>query len=76
MERQPAGRSDDANFLDRRIPAINFFTGFHRDYHRPTDDWPLIDAEGTTRVATLALEFAARIAERPGKPEFVTPPRR
>jgi hypothetical protein len=71
-----AGRSDDANFLDRRIPAINFFTGFHRDYHRPTDDWPLIDAEGTARVASLALEFAARIAERQGKPEFVTPPRR
>jgi len=71
-----AGRSDDSNFIDRRIPAINFFTGFHRDYHRPTDDWPLIDVEGTTRVATLALEFAARIAERPDKPEFVTPPQR
>jgi hypothetical protein len=71
-----AGRSDDSNFIERRIPAINFFTGFHRDYHRPTDDWPEIDAEGTARVATLALEFAARIAARPDKPEFVTPPRR
>ncbi len=71
-----AGRSDDSNFLDRRIPAINFFTGFHRDYHRPSDDWPLIDAKGTARVATLALEFAARIAARPDRPEFITPPRR
>jgi Peptidase family M28 len=66
-----AGRSDDASFLDRRVPAINFFTGFHRDYHRPTDDWDKIDAPGTARVATLALEFAARIAERPARPEFV-----
>ena len=41
-----AGRSDDANFIDRRIPAINFFTGFHPDYHRPTDDWEKIDARG------------------------------
>ncbi len=71
-----AGRSDDSNFLDHRIPAINFFTGFHRDYHRPSDDWQLIDAEGTARVATLALEFAARIAARTDRPEFVTPPRR
>jgi hypothetical protein len=71
-----AGRSDDFNFLERRVPAINFFTGFHRDYHRPTDDWPLIDADGTARVATVALEFAARIAQRGDKPEFVTPPRR
>jgi peptidase M28-like protein len=54
----------------RRVPAINFFTGFHGDYHRPTDDWDKIDALGTKRVATLALEFAAHIAERPTKPEF------
>ena len=59
-----AGRSDDSNFLARRIPAINFFTGFHDDYHRPTDDWNKIDAPGTARVATLALEFAARIARQ------------
>jgi Zn-dependent M28 family amino/carboxypeptidase len=65
-----AGRSDDSSFLERRIPAINFFTGFHSDYHRPSDDWDKIDAAGTARVATLALEFAARIAERADRPEF------
>jgi len=65
------GRSDDASFLDRSIPAINFFTGFHTDYHRPGDDWDKIDAAGTARVATLALEFAARIAQRDTRPEFV-----
>ena len=71
-----AGRSDDSSFIDRGVPAVNFFTGFHSDYHRPGDDWQKIDADGTARVATLALEFVARIAERPGKPEVVTPPRR
>jgi hypothetical protein len=65
-----AGRSDDSNFIDRRIPAINFFTGFHADYHRPSDDWDKIDAAGTKRVATLALELAARLAERTTRPEF------
>ena len=66
-----AGRSDDYNFLSHRVPAINFFTGFHADYHRPTDDWERIDAPGTRRVATLALELAAQIAERATRPEFV-----
>ena len=70
-----AGRSDDSSFIDRRIPAINFFTGFHNDYHRPGDDWDKIDAAGTRRVATLALELAARLAARIDRPEFV-PPRR
>ena len=68
-----AGRSDDSSFIDRRIPAINFFTGFHPDYHRPGDDWDKIDAPGTQRVATLALELAARLAARSERPEFVAP---
>jgi hypothetical protein len=67
-----AGRSDDSSFLDRRVPAVNFFTGFHNDYHRPSDDWERVDVPGTTRVATLALEFAARLAARDTKPEFVS----
>jgi hypothetical protein len=57
-----AGRSDDSSFLAARVPAVNFFTGFHPDYHRPTDDWQKIDKAGTARVAALALEFAARLA--------------
>jgi hypothetical protein len=60
-----AGRSDDSSFIDARVPAINFFTGFHADYHRPTDDWQKIEKTGTARVAALALEFAARLAADP-----------
>ncbi|MDA1185481.1 MAG: M20/M25/M40 family metallo-hydrolase [Acidobacteria bacterium] len=65
-----AGRSDDASFGDRRIPALHFFTGFHDDYHRPSDDWDRIDPAGTARVATLAFEVAARIAARRDRPAF------
>jgi peptidase M28-like protein len=57
-----AGRSDDSSFIDAHVPGVNFFTGFHADYHRPSDDWEKIDKAGTARVATLALEFAARLA--------------
>jgi hypothetical protein len=70
-----AGRSDDSSFINKRVPAINFFTGFHTDYHRPSDDWEKIDADGTKRVATLALALAARLASRSDKPEFVQPRR-
>ena len=68
-----AGRSDDASFIAKGVPAINFFTGFHSDYHRPTDDWDKIDADGVQRVAALAFEFAARIAARARRAEFVAP---
>ena len=66
-----AGRSDDFSFISRRVPAINFFTGFHNDYHRPSDDWDKIDVDGTRRVAALALELAAQIAARATRPEFI-----
>ena len=68
-----SGRSDDASFLDRRVPALHLFTGFHDDYHRPTDDWQRIDAAGTARVATLALELAARLAARADRLQFAAP---
>jgi len=56
----------------QRIPSIGFFSGFHSDYHRPTDDWPLIEPAGAAGVATLALELASRLsgAERA---EYVAP---
>ena len=67
-----AGRSDDSSFIEKRIPALHFFTGFHDDYHRPSDDWDGVDVGGTARVATLALELAARIASRQDRPQFGT----
>ncbi len=66
-----AGASDDATFIGRKIPAINFFSGFHADYHRPSDTWEKIDAAGGAAVADLALALGRQIANRPTRPEFV-----
>jgi hypothetical protein len=66
-----AGASDDATFLLKKIPAINFFSGFHSDYHRPTDTWDKIDAAGGAAVAHLALRLAQQLANRAERPEFV-----
>ena len=66
-----AGRSDDSSFLGARVPAVNFFTGFHTDYHRPTRRLAEDRKAGTARVATLALEFAARLRREPAPAEFL-----
>jgi hypothetical protein len=66
-----AGASDDATFLLRKIPAINFFSGFHSDYHRPSDTWEKIDARGGAAVADLALALTLQLANRKQRPEFV-----
>jgi hypothetical protein len=57
-----AGASDTASFANRGVPSIAFFTGFHSDYHRPSDDWASVDAEGGAEVTRLALRLVADLA--------------
>jgi S1-C subfamily serine protease len=66
--------SDDATFTARQVPTLAFFSGFHRDYHRPSDDWDRIDAQGAIEVARIALALTERLARRPDRPAFVAPP--
>ena len=66
-----AGASDDGSFLLRKIPAINFFSGFHADYHRPSDTWDKIDPAGGAAVADLALALTRQLANRAERPAFV-----
>ena len=68
------GSSDDTSFVLRRVPAIGFFSGFHSDYHRPSDDWEKIDAEGGATVARLALALAQRYANRGERIAFTGSP--
>jgi membrane-associated protease RseP (regulator of RpoE activity) len=69
------GSSDDASFVTRRVPSIVFFSGFHSDYHRPSDDWNTIDAEGGAAVARLALALAERYSNRAERIAFTGAPR-
>ena len=57
-----AEESDVGPFAQRGVPSIAFFTGFHADYHRPTDDWPAIDAAGGAAIAELALRLVEDLA--------------
>jgi hypothetical protein len=67
-ETEAFGSSDDAPFLLKGIPALSFFSGFHADYHRPSDDWEKIDAKGAIEVTRLAMRVLERLANarRPG----------
>jgi hypothetical protein len=56
------GDSDGASFSRRGVPAIAFFTGFHADYHRPSDDWQKIDADGGARIVELAWRLVLHLA--------------
>lgn len=51
------GPSDHTSFYRKDIPAIHFFTGQHKDYHKPTDDADLVNMEGIQQVGDYILDL-------------------
>jgi C-terminal processing protease CtpA/Prc len=58
------GPSDHTSFYTKDIPVLHFFTNVHGEYHRPGDDWELIDAAGLETIATMVAEVSRGVADR------------
>jgi hypothetical protein len=71
-ESDGVGRSDHMSFYNKKIPSLHFFTGSHTDYHRPTDTWEKINAEGLAKVVELVRASAERIANGNEPLQFVS----
>lgn len=56
------GSSDHAPFIKKNVPAIFYFAGIHKDYHKVSDEYPLINYQKAARVSQLAFRTALRIA--------------
>ena len=56
------GASDHSTFYGKQIPVLFFNTSTHVDYHRPSDDWDLINESGLLRVTSLVETMAQRVA--------------
>jgi hypothetical protein len=44
------GPSDHTSFYRKEIPVLFYFTGLHKDYHKPTDDFQLINYSGELQI--------------------------
>lgn len=49
------GPSDHTSFYLKDIPVLHFFTGQHRQYHKPEDDVPLINFPGIYDVSEYLM---------------------
>jgi aminopeptidase YwaD len=56
------GPSDHSSFYEANIPVLMLFTNTHSEYHRPEDDWQLINKEGLERVASFAADIVTEVA--------------
>ena len=66
-------RSDHYNFAREGIPALFFFGGSHREYHRVTDEIDLVDMEKAARVARFVSAMAAELANSSDRPAWKVP---
>lgn len=66
-----SGPSDHTSFYDKGIPVLFFFTGTHKDYHRPSDTPDKINTVGLLKVADYVQAFADHYATVKEKPDFL-----
>ncbi len=63
--------TDATPFYQAGIPTLNFFTGSHEDYHKPSDTAEKIAYAELERVARFATLIADRLAAEPEPPRLV-----
>lgn len=65
------GPSDHDSFYRKKVPVIFFFTGTHREYHRPTDVPELINVPGMKKVVDYGEKFMYHFATSAEKPKYL-----
>jgi hypothetical protein len=71
LQPDPYQPTDVATFNQASVPSLNFTTGAHLDYHKPSDTADKIDYEDLDRIAEFATAIAARLMDSDQAPQFV-----
>jgi aminopeptidase YwaD len=71
MSASPFGPSDHTSFYVAGRPVLFFFTGVHGDYHRPSDTWDRINADGLATVATVVARVVSAVGAEATPPAYV-----
>jgi Tol biopolymer transport system component len=58
------GPSDQMPFYAAGVPVVQFFSGSHGDYHKPTDSADRINAAGAAQIGAAVTALATRVASR------------
>ena len=70
LQDDPYLPTDVTSFYTRNIPVLNFFTGAHEDYHRPTDTAEKINYDGLERIAKFSQQLVLDLAQTPDRPDL------
>lgn len=65
------GPSDHDSFYRKKIPVLFFFTGTHKDYHRPSDTPDKVNLAGLNKVVGFAEVCINHYAAAPARPKYL-----
>jgi hypothetical protein len=71
IQADPYQPTDVSSFNQAGVPSLNYFTGTHTDYHRPSDTADKIDYDDLDRIVDFAAAIARRVGEADQPPSFV-----
>jgi hypothetical protein len=61
MSESGVGPSDHTSFYLENVPVLHFFTGQHKDYHKPSDDTPLLNFEGMYTIQAYLYDLVMNL---------------
>jgi Tol biopolymer transport system component len=76
LQEDPYLPTDVTAFYPKEVPVLNFFTGSHEDYHRPTDTADKLNYDGLARIGQFARGLSLDLVQSAGRPDYVRVTRR
>lgn len=71
VQEDPYLPTDVTALYPKGVPVLNFFTGSHEDYHRPTDDTDTLNYEGLERISKFARGIVLDLLNGLDRPDYV-----
>jgi C-terminal processing protease CtpA/Prc len=70
IQPDPYQPTDVSSFNDASVPSLNFTTGAHTDYHKPSDTADKINYEDLDRIVDLATAITRQLLDLDTPPLF------
>jgi hypothetical protein len=70
LQDDPYLPTDVTSFYTKNVPVLNFFTGAHEDYHRPTDTADKLNYKDLERITTFARDIVLDLAQSSSRPDL------
>jgi hypothetical protein len=71
LQEDPYLPTDTTSFYAKGTPVLNFFTGSHEDYHRPTDKPDTLNYPGLERITRFARAILLDLVAAGERPDYL-----